>query len=35
MLEDGIIERAPGKRLTATKPATLYRFTGREEPGRP
>jgi 8-oxo-dGTP diphosphatase len=26
MLEDGIIERAPGKRLTASKPALVYRF---------
>jgi 8-oxo-dGTP diphosphatase len=26
MLEDGIIERAPGKRLTASKPAFVYRF---------
>jgi 8-oxo-dGTP diphosphatase len=26
MLEDGIIERAPGKRFTASKPAFVYRF---------
>jgi 8-oxo-dGTP diphosphatase len=26
MLEDGVIERAPGKRLTASKPALVYRF---------
>jgi 8-oxo-dGTP diphosphatase len=29
MLEDGIIERAPGKRLTASKPAFVYRFVQR------
>jgi 8-oxo-dGTP diphosphatase len=29
MLEDGIIERAPGKRLTASKPAFVYRFMKR------
>lgn len=29
MLEDGIIERAPGKRLTASKPAFVYRFVKR------
>ena len=26
MIEDGIIERAPGKRITASKPAVVYRF---------
>lgn len=26
MVEDGLIERAPGKRLTASKPARVYRF---------
>ena len=26
MLEDGIIEGAPGKRITTSKPATVYRF---------
>jgi 8-oxo-dGTP diphosphatase len=26
MLEDGLIEKAPGKRITASKPATVYRF---------
>ncbi len=26
LLEDGIIEQAPGKRLTASKPASVYRF---------
>jgi 8-oxo-dGTP diphosphatase len=26
MLEDGLVEQAPGKRITASKPATVYRF---------
>ncbi len=26
MLEDGLIERAPGKRITTSKPATVYRY---------
>jgi 8-oxo-dGTP diphosphatase len=26
MLEDGLIEQAPGKRITTSKPATVYRF---------
>ena len=26
MLEDGLIEKAPGKRITTSKPATVYRF---------
>lgn len=26
MLEDGVIEQAPGKRITASKPAQVYRF---------
>jgi 8-oxo-dGTP diphosphatase len=26
MVEDGIIEQAPGKRITASKPAAVYRF---------
>jgi 8-oxo-dGTP diphosphatase len=26
MVEDGVIERAPGKRLTVSKPALVYRF---------
>ncbi len=26
MIEDGYIEQAPGKRITASKPATVYRF---------
>jgi hypothetical protein len=36
MLEDGIIARAPGKRLTASKPAFVYRFVkrGPAEPAR-
>ncbi len=29
MLEDGFIEQAPGKRITASKPATVYRFKRR------
>ena len=29
LLEDGIIERATGKRLTASKPALVYRFAAR------
>ena len=34
MLEDGIIQQAPGKRLTASKPAAVYRFTGGPGKGR-
>lgn len=30
MLEDGVLEKAPGKRITTSKPATVYRF----RPGR-
>jgi 8-oxo-dGTP diphosphatase len=26
MLEDGVLEKAPGKRITVSKPATVYRF---------
>jgi 8-oxo-dGTP diphosphatase len=26
LLEDGVVERAPGKRITASKPALVYRF---------
>jgi hypothetical protein len=26
MVTDGIIEQAPGKRITASKPAQVYRF---------
>jgi 8-oxo-dGTP diphosphatase len=26
MLEDGVVEQAPGKRVTASKPAAVYRF---------
>lgn len=29
MVEDGLVTRAPGKRLTARRPAALYRFTHR------
>jgi 8-oxo-dGTP diphosphatase len=29
LLEDGIIEQAPGKRITASKPAAVYRFASR------
>lgn len=29
MLEDGLIEQAPGKRITTSKPATVYRFRRR------
>ncbi len=29
MLEDELIEQAPGKRITASKPATVYRFKRR------
>jgi 8-oxo-dGTP diphosphatase len=28
MLEAGILKQAPGKRITASKPAAVYRFTG-------
>jgi 8-oxo-dGTP diphosphatase len=34
MLEDGIVEPAPGKRITASKPAAVYRFAGRGRSGR-
>jgi 8-oxo-dGTP diphosphatase len=33
MLEDGIIQQAPGKRITASKPAAVYRFTGGRSKG--
>jgi 8-oxo-dGTP diphosphatase len=29
LLDDGLIERAPGKRVTASKPAVVYRFVRR------
>lgn len=29
MVEDGLIERAPGKRHTVSRPAQVYRFKGR------
>ncbi len=32
MLDEGILQQAPGKRLTASKPAAVYRFTG--SPGK-
>lgn len=32
MLEDGVVEQAPGKRLTASKPALVYRFLPRSKP---
>lgn len=32
MLTDGILEEAPGRRITSAKPARVYRFSGR--PGR-
>jgi 8-oxo-dGTP diphosphatase len=27
LLEDGVVEEAPGKRITASKPAKVHRFT--------
>jgi 8-oxo-dGTP diphosphatase len=33
LLEDGVVERAPGKRITASKPATVYRFVDRGTAG--
>lgn len=35
MLSDGVIELAPGKRVTGTKPARVYRFRGRGGGVRP
>lgn len=32
MQEDGLIVKAPGKRITASKPATVYRFLRKAEP---
>ncbi|MHB8872482.1 MAG: NUDIX hydrolase [Myxococcaceae bacterium] len=32
MLDDGLIAKAPGKRITASKPATVYRFVRKSEP---
>jgi len=29
LVEDGVIEQAPGKRITASKPATVFRFVRR------
>jgi 8-oxo-dGTP diphosphatase len=34
LLEDGLIEQAPGKRITTSKPATVYRFV-RKAAARP
>jgi 8-oxo-dGTP diphosphatase len=31
LIEDGLIERAPGKRITTSKPATVYRFVRKPE----
>jgi len=31
MIEDGLIEQAPGKRITASKPALVYRFLSPSE----
>jgi 8-oxo-dGTP diphosphatase len=31
LIEDGVIERAPGKRATASKPAAVYRFAFRAQ----
>jgi 8-oxo-dGTP diphosphatase len=30
LLEDGVIEQAPGKRITVSKPATVYHFVTRK-----
>jgi 8-oxo-dGTP diphosphatase len=32
MVEDGMIEQAPGKRITGGKPAAVYRFVAKSEP---
>jgi 8-oxo-dGTP diphosphatase len=32
MIEDGIIEQASGKRITASKPAAIYRFVSGQDP---
>jgi 8-oxo-dGTP diphosphatase len=34
LLEDGLIEQAPGKRITTSKPATVYRFVRQGRPPR-
>jgi 8-oxo-dGTP diphosphatase len=34
LMEAGMIEQAPGKRITATKPASVYRFLQAEAPRR-
>jgi 8-oxo-dGTP diphosphatase len=33
LLEDGVIEQAPGKRITVSKPATVYHFVMRKKAG--
>jgi 8-oxo-dGTP diphosphatase len=33
LLEDGVIEQAPGKRITVSKPATVYHFVTRKKAG--
>jgi len=35
MVEEGIIEQAPGKRITASKPALVYRFLPEKTPHAP
>jgi 8-oxo-dGTP diphosphatase len=35
LLEDGVIEQAPGKRITASKPAAIYRFVRGRGAGGP
>lgn len=32
LVDDGIVAEAPGKRITSTKPATVWRFVGRHAP---
>ena len=34
LVEDGVIEQAPGKRLTASKPAAVYRFVRTQAKGK-
>ena len=29
LLDDGLVEQAPGKRITASKPALVYRFVAQ------
>ncbi|HVH42440.1 MAG TPA: hypothetical protein VM925_08850, partial [Labilithrix sp.] len=35
LIDEGVIERAPGKRITASKPALVYRFRVTPERGTP